>query len=86
MRQSAAGAFGAGLAYSDASSIPADRGRPVGGDVAVPRAQSPYRGLVRNRNFPLLWVGHLVSLLGDRTHIIALGRWLQPAAASSSLD
>ncbi len=73
MRQSAAGAFGAGLAYSDASSIPADRGRPVEGDVAVPRAQSPYLRLVRNRNFSLLWVGQLVSLLGDRVHIIALG-------------
>ncbi|MDQ3150094.1 MAG: MFS transporter [Chloroflexota bacterium] len=73
MRQAAAGAFGAGLAYSDASSIPADRGGAAAGDVAVPRAQSPYLRLVRNRNFSLLWVGQLISLLGDRIHIIALG-------------
>ena len=72
-RQSAAGTFQTGLAYADASSIPADAGRVTAADTDVPRAQSPYLRLVRNRNFSLLWVGQLISLLGDRIHVIALG-------------
>ncbi|MGQ0607993.1 MAG: MFS transporter [Chloroflexota bacterium] len=72
-RQSAAGTFQTGLAYADASAIPANAGAPVAADAKVPRAQSPYLRLVRNRNFSLLWVGQLISLLGDRIHIIALG-------------
>jgi len=67
-----AGAFQSGLAYAEASAIPADR-RAGPGEVAQGRAQSPYLLLVRNRNFSLLWVGQLISLLGDRIHIIALG-------------
>jgi MFS family permease len=67
-----ASTFQAGLAYADASAIPAERvAGPAG--VAQGRAQSPYLLLVRNRNFSLLWVGQLISLLGDRIHIVALG-------------
>jgi MFS family permease len=36
------------------------------------RRQSPYLRLIRNRNFSLLWTGQLISLLGDRIHVIAL--------------
>ena len=35
--------------------------------------QSPYLRLVANRNFALLWMGQLISLMGDRVHTIALG-------------
>ena len=35
--------------------------------------QSPYLRLVVNRNFALLWMGQLISLMGDRVHTIALG-------------
>jgi len=73
MRQSTAGTFQAGLAYADASAIPAEGGRAVVAGEAVQRPQSPYLRLVRNRNFSLLWVGQLISLLGDRIHVIALG-------------
>lgn len=72
-RQSAAGTFQTGLAYADASAIPANAGRAPAADADIPRAQSPYLRLVRNRNFSLLWVGQFISLLGDRIHIIALG-------------
>ena len=71
--QSTAGTFQAGVAYAGASSIPADAGQAVPAGEAIPRAQSPYLRLVRNRNFSLLWTGQLISLLGDRIHIIALG-------------
>jgi MFS family permease len=32
----------------------------------------PYRSLLRNRNYTLLWLGQLVSVFGDRLHQIAL--------------
>ena len=67
-----AGSFQAGLAYADASAIPAERAAGAAGTAQV-RGQSPYLLLVRNRNFSLLWVGQLISLLGDRIHVIALG-------------
>jgi DHA3 family macrolide efflux protein-like MFS transporter len=65
---SAAGTFQAGLAYADASFVPADVV-----STTFPRAQSPYLRLFRNRNFSLLWVGQLISFFGDRIHVIALG-------------
>src|SRR5918999_2399001 len=36
------------------------------------RAQSAYLRLFRNREFSLLWVGQLISMFGDRIHIVAL--------------
>jgi MFS transporter, DHA3 family, macrolide efflux protein len=73
MRQSTVGTFQAGLAYADASAIPAEGGMGGTTDVTMPRPQSPYLRLVTNRNFSLLWVGQLISLFGDRIHVIALG-------------
>jgi MFS family permease len=42
-------------------------------EAAGVRRQSPYLRLVRNRNFSLLWTGQIISLLGDRIHVVALG-------------
>jgi MFS family permease len=53
-------------------------------DEAGVRRQSPYLRLVRNRNFSLLWTGQLISLLGDRIHVIALGALV--AAAGTPLE
>ncbi|MBW3612781.1 MAG: MFS transporter, partial [Chloroflexi bacterium] len=41
-------------------------------DEAGVRRQSPYLRLARNRNFSLLWVGQVVSLIGEKVHTIAL--------------
>ena len=62
----------AGATYADAGRIPAEVSE-AGAEVAGLRRQSPYLRLFGNRNFSLLWTGQLISLLGDRIHVIALG-------------
>jgi MFS family permease len=72
-RPGAAGAAAiGGLPYSDTGRIPAEMTEAEAEEAGV-RRQSPYLRLVRNRNFSLLWTGQLISLLGDRIHVIALG-------------
>ena len=72
MRPGAAGAATIGMPYADAERIPAEMSEAQA-EAAGVRRQSPYLRLFRNRNFSLLWTGQLVSLLGDRIHVIALG-------------
>jgi len=72
VRPGPAGAAAGGLPYADAGRIPAEMTEEQA-DRAGVRRQSPYLRLVRNRNFSLLWTGQLISLLGDRIHVIALG-------------
>jgi hypothetical protein len=72
IRPGAAGAAAIGMPYADGSRIPAEMSREEAERAGV-RRQSPYLRLFLNRNFSLLWVGQLISLLGDRIHIIALG-------------
>ncbi len=72
IRPGAAGAAAIGLPYAEGGRIPAEMSRAEAERTGV-RRQSPYLRLFLNRNFSLLWVGQLVSLLGDRIHIIALG-------------
>jgi len=43
--------------------------------MAAPNPDSPLMGLMRVRNFRLLWIGEGISLLGDQFHMIALP-WL----------
>ncbi|MGH2602774.1 MAG: MFS transporter, partial [Dehalococcoidia bacterium] len=47
------------------------------------RAQSPYLRLAANRNFGLLWVGQLVSLFGERIHVVALAFIVLQATGSA---
>jgi MFS family permease len=72
LRPAAATAGTVGAPYADTSRVPAEMTEEQA-DAAGLRRQSPYLRLVRNRNFSLLWTGQLISLLGDRIHIIALG-------------
>ena len=58
--------------YAEAGTIPAEVSE-AGAEVAGMRRQSPYLRLFANRNFSLLWTGQLISLIGDRIHVIALG-------------
>jgi len=62
----------AGATYADGGVIPAEVS-DVGAEMTGMRRQSPYLRLFANRNFSLLWTGQLISLLGDRIHVIALG-------------
>jgi MFS family permease len=62
----------AGGPVAAAARIPAEVSQ-AGADLAGMRRQSPYLRLVRNRNFSLLWIGQLVSLLGERIHQVAIG-------------
>ncbi|MBA2263207.1 MAG: MFS transporter [Chloroflexi bacterium] len=72
VRPGATGAAALGMPYADAGRIPAEMSHEEAERAGV-RRQSPYLRLVRNRNFSLLWTGQLISLLGDRIHVIALG-------------
>ena len=72
-----------GMPYSNAGRIPAEMTEAQADEAGV-RRQSPYLRLVRNRNFSLLWTGQLISLLGDRIHVIALGALV--AAAGTPLE
>ncbi len=72
IRPSGAALATAGVPYTDAQRIPGDIGQAAS-DVMGLRRQSPYLRLAANRNFSLLWVGQIVSLLGERIHQVALG-------------
>ena len=72
MRPATATPGTAGAAYAEAGTIPAEVSE-AGAEVAGMRRQSPYLRLFANRNFSLLWTAQLVSLIGDRIHVIALG-------------
>jgi DHA3 family macrolide efflux protein-like MFS transporter len=62
----------AGAPFAEGGTIPAEVSE-AGAEAAGMRRQSPYLRLFGNRNFSLLWTGQLISLIGDRIHIIALG-------------
>ena len=62
---------GRGAAYAESGCVPPTS--EAGAEAAGLRRQSPYLRLFANRNFSLLWTGQLVSLIGDRIHVIALG-------------
>ena len=72
MRPATATPGTAGAAYAEASAIPAEVSE-AGAEMAGMRRQSPYLRLFANRNFSLLWTGQLISLIGDRIHVVALG-------------
>lgn len=67
-----AATFQAGVAYTGMAGAAVVPAEPAARREMGLRGQSPYLRLVRNRNFSLLWIGQLISLLGDRIHIIAL--------------
>jgi hypothetical protein len=72
LRPATAAVSTAGVAYSEAARIPGDIS-DAGAELMGVRRQSPYLRLAGNRNFSLLWVGQLVSLLGEKIHQVALG-------------
>ena len=71
MRPATAAPGTAGAVYAEAE-IPAEVSE-AGAELAGMQRQSPYLRLFANRNFSLLWTGQLISLIGDRIHVIALG-------------
>ena len=62
----------AGATYGSAERMSAEVSEQ-GAEMAGMKRQSPYLRLFANRNFSLLWTGQLITLLGDRIHVIALG-------------
>jgi DHA3 family macrolide efflux protein-like MFS transporter len=64
---------------------------PAVGDAAAPPESNPRAGpedrpaVFRNRNFLLLWLGQLVSQLGDRVHALALLWWVLERTGSAAL-
>ena len=71
VRPGASAAITTGAPYGEASRLVGEMTREEAADAGV-RRQSPYLRLVRNRNFSLLWVGQVVSLIGEKVHTIAL--------------
>lgn len=84
IRPGAGATVALGATYAEASAIPAEMTRDEA-EAAGVRRQSPYLRLVRNRNYSLLWIGQLVSLLGERIHQVALG-FLVLRATESPVD
>jgi MFS family permease len=72
LRPAAATPGAAGAPYAAGGQIPAEVSE-AGAEAAGMRRQSPYLRLFANRNFSLLWTGQLISLIGDRIHVIAVG-------------
>ena len=60
-----------GATYAEPSRIAGEMTAAEAADAGI-RRQSPYLRLVGNRNFSLLWVGQVVSLIGEKVHTIAL--------------
>lgn len=79
-----AGTVAIGGPYQEPAVIPGEVS-DVGAEIAGIRRQSPYLRLVRNRDFSLLWIGQLVSLMGERLHTIALG-WLVFVVTGSAVS
>lgn len=77
IRPATAGGLQASLGYSGvAAGVAAFPGAPRAIEApaaeGAPRAQSPYLRLAANRDFSLLWMGQLISLFGERIHVVAL--------------
>jgi DHA3 family macrolide efflux protein-like MFS transporter len=70
-RVGAAGTTVSGAPYGDSSHLAPEMTREEAADAGV-RRESPYLRLIRNRNFSLLWVGQVISLIGEKFHTIAL--------------